>query len=353
MRKKLQALTAAMVVGLLGTGALVATGALVVTGVAGAAASPTVVTGGASSVSEKSAVLHGTVNPNGSSTTYYLQWGLTNAYGINGKLHSAGHGTKAIAVDEAASGLIPGTTYHYRVVASNQFGLSVGADRTFHTTGHPPPGVTTGPATGLSTTGATLTGVINPSGQATTYWFQWGNTPNYGEQTAAQTLAAGAAAESVSASLPPLAPGTFYDYRLVASHSGGGSATSFGANGTFLTYPSPAPTPGVTARTTPGLVRGAPFVLTTSGAVRGPSSIPSTYACTGNVTIRFFRGIRQVGFTLAGLQPNCTFSAQTTFARVPRRRHSHGPVHLRVVIRYVSNHYLASNRARYEHITVG
>src|SRR5947209_6354607 len=142
----------------------VATAAVVVSGVFGAVAaaatSPAVVTGGTSNVSQHSAVLHGTVNPNGSSTTYFFQWGLTDGYGFNGKPHSAGSGTKAVAVQQTAGGLIPGTTYHYRLVATNQSGTSFGADRTFKTAGHPPPGVATGPATQLNTTGATLTGSV-------------------------------------------------------------------------------------------------------------------------------------------------------------------------------------------------
>ena len=176
MKRKLELLAA-----VLGTSALIG-------GVAVAASSPSVDTGRASHVAQHSAVLHGTVNPNGSSTTYFFQWGLTNAYGVNGKAHSAGAGDKAVAVQQTAGGLIPGTTYHYRLVATNAVGTSVGRDRTFTTAGHPPPGVTTGPATGLSTSGATLTGVVNPAGAATTWWFEWGGSTAYGQETAPQTL---------------------------------------------------------------------------------------------------------------------------------------------------------------------
>ena len=77
-----------------------------------------------------------------------------------------------------------------------------------------------------------------------------------------------------------------------------------------------------------------------------------TYACSGDLTIRFFAGLKQVGFTLAGLRSNCTFGAQTVFARKPLPK-VHGPVHLRVVIRYVSTPYLATNRAGIEHVTLG
>lgn len=338
MRRKFQALAA------------VGIGSAVLAGAAGAATSPSVVTGGTSSVHQTSVTLHGTVNPNGSSTTYFFQWGLTNGYGDTGRTFSAGGGTTAKSVTDGVGGLTPGTTYHYRLVATNQFGTSAGADRTFKTAGHPPPGVSTGPATALSSTGATLTGGVNPSGESTTWWFNWGNSTSYSQQTTHQTLSATTPPVNVAASLQGLlAPGTIYHYQLVASH-GGTTATSFGSDVTFMTYPTRRPFPGVRASTSPKRVRHQPYGLTTSGSIN-PASIPPQWGCQGNVTIRFFRGLRQVRFTLAGIQPNCTFSAQTVFPSLPR--HSTPPVHLRVVIRFVSTPYLASNRAAYEHVTLG
>jgi hypothetical protein len=324
---------------------------VVLGGVALAATSPAVVTGGTSSVSQTSAVLHGTVNPNGSSTTYFFQWGLTTGYGVNGRPLSAGDGTKSVSVVETARGLTPGTVYHYRLVATNQFGTRVGNDRTFKTAGHPPPGVATGPATQLSTTGATLTGIVNPAGQATTWYFQWGATTAYGQNTSLHTLPASSTPQNVGdTSLQGLLrPGTIYHYRLVASHDG--FPASVGGDGTFMTYPSPRPVARVTAITRPHRARRLPAVLTTVGHVIGPLSIPPQYACQGNVTIRFFRGLRQVKFTLAGVQSNCTFAAQSVFTHLPHR--SRPPVHLRVVIRFISTGYLGTNRARYEHVTLG
>ena len=322
-----------------------------ISAVAAAATSPAVVTGSTTGVGDTSAVLHGTVNPNGSSTTYYFQWGLTNGYGVNGKPLPAGGGVKAVSVHETASGLIPGTVYHYRLVATNQFGTTTGNDRAFKTAGHPPPGVETGPANDVNATGATLTGAVNPAGAATTYWFQWGASPNFGQQTAARALSPSTSGQNVLASLQGLlAPGTLYYYRLVASH--GGAVTSYGTEGSFLTYPSPPPVPKVAAGTRPGRARHKPFVLTTSGTLVGPSWMPAQYRCSGNVTIRFFAGIKQVAFTLAGVQPNCTFGGRTVFARKPLPK-VHGAVHLRVVIRYISTPYLATNRARIEHVTLG
>lgn len=338
MRRKIQVLAA------------VAMGSAVLAGAAGAASSPAVVTGGTSARTDTSAVLNGSVNPNGSSTTYYFQWGLTNGYGDASKPGSAGAGTVAVSVKTTATSLIPGTTYHYRLVATNQFGTTTGADRTFTTAGHPPPGVVTGPATQLATNGATLTGAVNPSGATTTWWFNWGNSTSYSQQTVHQTLNSTTTPENVAASLQGLlAPGTIYHYQLVATH-GGSTATSTGADGTFMTYPSPRPVPRISARTRPRTALNRPYVFTTTGSIT-PAWIPAQYGCQGNVTIRFFRGLRQVGFTLAGVQPNCTFGARTVFSHLPP--HTQAPVHLRVVIRFVSTPYLATNRAAYEHVTLG
>lgn len=331
--------------------AVVAAIAVMSGAVAAAASSPAVVTGSVSSVSDTGAILHGSVNPNGSSTRYYFVWGLTTGYGATGTSLSAGSGVKPVAVHETAGGLIPGTVYHYRLIATNQYGTTLGDDRTFKTAGHPPPGVATGPANGLSSSGATLTGAVNPAGAATTWWFQWGGSPSFGEETTHQVLPAGASPQSVSSSLQGLLnQGTLYYYRLVASH--GGAIVSYGATGSFLTYPSPRPIAGVRAATRPGRARHKPYVLTTSGTLTAPSWMPASYACSGNVTIRFFSGRRQVGFTLAGVQANCTFGAQTVFARLPGRK-PHPPVHLRIVVRYISTPYLATNRAPIEHVTLG
>ena len=99
-------------------------------------------------------ICSGTINPNGNSTAYYFEWGLTTAYGVTSVEHSAGHGTKPVAVSTTASALIPGTVYHYRLVAANGSGSATGADRTFKTAGNPPPGVSTGPATQISKNGS-------------------------------------------------------------------------------------------------------------------------------------------------------------------------------------------------------
>ena len=321
-------------------------------GAAAAASAPTAKTGSATQIKQNSALLNGTVNPNGASTTYYFQVGLTSSYGAATAPQPAGSGVKAKGVSQTVGSLVQGTTYHYRLVATNQFGTTLGGDHTFKTTGHAPPGVLTGNAVRLATTSATLTGAVFPGNETTTWWFQWGTTAAYGQNTAAQKFGPSTTAQLAVVPLQGLlAPGTIYHFRLAASHTS--AATSYGADQTFMTYPSPRPVPRVSASTRPTHPRRRPYVLTTTGRVAGPPSIPSQYACNGNVTIRFFRGLRQVKFTLAGIQPNCTFAAKTVFDQLPAGRRARRPVGLRVVIRSISNNYLQTNRAPIEHVKLG
>lgn len=96
------------------------------------------------------------------------------------------------------------------------------------------PSVSTGGANGISATEASVTGQVNPDGLPTSYGFEYGTTAAYGSSTPAASLSAGASAETVSATLRNLSPGTTYHYRLVASNSAG---TTRGLDGTFTTKP--------------------------------------------------------------------------------------------------------------------
>jgi hypothetical protein len=73
------------------------------------------------------------VNPRGLPTTYRFEYGQTAAYGSNTPLGSLAAGANPVEVTANLGSLAPGTTYHYRVVASNAEGTSVGGDRVFKT----------------------------------------------------------------------------------------------------------------------------------------------------------------------------------------------------------------------------
>jgi hypothetical protein len=97
---------------------------------AGDSSVPEANTGAATSVGSGSAILHGTVIPNGSSTTYYFQYGTTNGYGLQTASRTTGID---LAVFETITGLSAGSTYHYRLATTNASGTSYGPDRSFQT----------------------------------------------------------------------------------------------------------------------------------------------------------------------------------------------------------------------------
>jgi len=94
---------------------------------------PTASTGPASSVTATSATLHGTVNPNSSSTTYHFEYGTSTSYGASTTITDSGSGTSDVSGSASVTGLGPNTAYHYRLVAENEAGVSHGDDQTFVT----------------------------------------------------------------------------------------------------------------------------------------------------------------------------------------------------------------------------
>jgi transcriptional regulator CtsR len=92
---------------------------------------PTAATNAATNVGFNSATLNATVNPNGTETTVYFQWGTTVFYGNTTSTQSIGSGISDVSVTANLTGLSSDTTYHYRVVATNPGGTSYGDDRSF------------------------------------------------------------------------------------------------------------------------------------------------------------------------------------------------------------------------------
>jgi len=140
---------------------------------------PTVTTLATTNVSVTNAILSGTVNPNGSETVYFFEYGTNSSYGTTTTLASAGSGTNAVAVSATISNLAAGQTYFYRAVASNSFGLAYGSEQSF-SAGLPPPSATTLTPASLTTNTATLRGSVNPNNSYATAWFEWGtNSTNF------------------------------------------------------------------------------------------------------------------------------------------------------------------------------
>jgi hypothetical protein len=116
------------------------------------------------------------------------------------------------------------------------------------------PAVALNPPVVQSSSGAGFSGTVNPEGQATTAYFEYGLDPQYSgggpvlysEATATLPLGSGLSAEPVSAAVSGLLPNALYHMRLVATNSTG---TTVGPDETFTTAKDPAPPPPVLGKT--------------------------------------------------------------------------------------------------------
>lgn len=106
------------------------------------AAAPTVITNPAFNITSTSAVLYGSANPNGLSTTGWFRYSSTNPGSCNDNFGARtpssggldlGSGTTSVAYVQSISGLSPGLTYYFCAIASNSSGIGFGIIRSFTT----------------------------------------------------------------------------------------------------------------------------------------------------------------------------------------------------------------------------
>jgi hypothetical protein len=95
------------------------------------ALAPRVITGGAQHLLASSAQLTGLINPNGTPTSYYFQYGPTFAYGSQTPTVAVGNGITKVSVGQSIAGLQQGVIYHFRIVGVYPQGQVVGRDRFF------------------------------------------------------------------------------------------------------------------------------------------------------------------------------------------------------------------------------
>jgi MSHA biogenesis protein MshQ len=96
---------------------------------------PVVSTGAASSITSGSVTLNGTVASNQTSANVSFNYGTTTSYGSTVTAAQSPLSASAIGTAMTAnlSGLACGTTYHYRITATNTAGTRNGSDMTFQT----------------------------------------------------------------------------------------------------------------------------------------------------------------------------------------------------------------------------
>ncbi len=285
---------------------------------------PDLVTGEASSLTQTSATLAGTVSSDTDLSECRFDYGPTSAYGSSvacSSLPSAS--TTPVAVSATLHGLLANSSYHFRIVASNQGGTNLGNDQLF-TTPPQPPTVLTQAASSLTQTSATLNASLDPEGVALTdCHFDYGPTTALGASVpCAQRPEAGTVAVTVSAPLRNLTADTTYYFRIVAANAGGESVGALATATTLAPVttspappgenPSPPPItpplgPALTGIAGQGVLgsleekavpNARPRLLGVSlkahpaGVVEVKLSCPAAAHCRGNVTLRSLLGTR-------------------------------------------------------------
>jgi phosphodiesterase/alkaline phosphatase D-like protein len=193
---------------------------------------PSAVTKDVTSLSWITARLNGTVNPMGSPTLFYWEYGTTTTYGKKTSSWSVGSGMSDSNVYADIGNLLPNTTYHFRFVAGNSAGTTLGSDLTFTTT-VPAPSVKTGPAVQVTAHSARLTGTVNPNGSKTNCSFQYGITPNHELAGIGLPLVGnGTSNVAVKLDLGNLHVNAAYHYVLLCSNSSG---QAYGSDMVFKT----------------------------------------------------------------------------------------------------------------------
>ncbi len=223
---------------------------------------PIVVTGSASSITQTSGTLNGTVNPNGgnvSSCDVEYNESPTSVGASTKSCGSPGSGSSPEPVSVSVTGLTPNATYYFRVDASNAQGTSEGDWEPF-TTLPDPPTVVTGSASAIAQTSATLNGTVNPNGREVSECkLEYGASAFYEltksyESSAPCTPSPGSGSRpvAVSASITGLPPNTEYHFRISATNAGG---TSEGSDQTLRTLVEAAKPPGVETKAATGVAQ--------------------------------------------------------------------------------------------------
>ena len=192
---------------------------------------PTVIILAATNTTTVAAQLNGTVNANYLSTTVTFEYGINTSYGTTvTATQSPVTGSTNTNVSASITSLGEGTTFHYRIVATNSLGTTNSSDMTFTTLGQVPT-ATTLAATSTTPSGAQLNGTVNANYLSTEVTFEYGINTSYGTTaTATQSPVTGSTNTNVSAIITGLTMGTTYHCRIKAVNSLG---TAYGSDVTL------------------------------------------------------------------------------------------------------------------------
>ncbi len=199
---------------------------------------PNVTTGPVEDATQKSVKLTGHVDPDaahggGQITECFFEYGETTAYGHKASCEPSTPYTGAEDVTAQVTGLTSETTHHYRLVAGNSNGTHAGEDLTFSL--RAVADLSTEAVTNPESSAAKLNGSFAGNGEDTHFYFQWGETTEYGNETSHQDAGSEAKIQNVSETISGLESVMTYHFRFVAENSTG---TTYGADQSFTTPPN-------------------------------------------------------------------------------------------------------------------
>ena len=264
-----------------------------------AQAAPSVTTGTAVLSSQYLVNVYGTVNPNGSSTEIWVEYGTSSPPSTPYGKYSIGSGSSTVDVKIWIPRLQENTTYYYRIVAQSGGAVTYGSTNSFNTangavtssggsstsssnsgstsggsntssgtynSGSTAPSVITNGPASVSSNSVVLNGSINPNNTNTSFWFEFGSSQSLGQKTSIQSLNSTNSWQLVTGNISGLVPSTPYYYRVVAQNNFG---TNFGDIKNFTTSANQSST--TTQSSSGGQVLGS-----VTGSNSGSSSTTST-----------------------------------------------------------------------------
>jgi hypothetical protein len=222
-----------------------------------------------------------------------------------------------------------GATYYYQAVARNSEGTDYGQVLSFVASSNggnggnngnaSAPSVSTNSATVTGNTSALLRAQVNPNGNLSSVWFEYGRTTALGGVTTRDPAGSGNSNTEYSVNVYGLSAGTTYYYRAVAQSTSGtnrGQMMTFRTSGSQVVNPpvNPPVNPGndddggSTPSTPTPVVTGAPGCFTVSPALTS-TQLKAGQDFTYSVTYR-----NDCGYALSAGSLEVTMPVATEFA---------------------------------------
>jgi phosphodiesterase/alkaline phosphatase D-like protein len=200
-------------------------------------------TGNATNITPTNATFNGNVDTGGIPGSAWFEYGTDTSFGSSTSLNAyTFNSSYSGSYSTNISGLTASTTYYFRAVALNSYGKVYGNVSSFTTNfstlgnnnSMSPTAITTSGAVLASNTAQFNALILTGNSNTTNTWFEWGTTPNLGNQTVVMPIS-GAPAIRHTNTITGLAPGTAYYFRAAAQNSYGlsdGAVLSLVTSGT-------------------------------------------------------------------------------------------------------------------------